>query len=94
MPITTVVCYVATCDTCGNNFEGDYILHGATEQEIREHVETFNGAVFGDHVWCEDCTPPCTCGHLFGEHDYGDAPCEDCACEGYTPLPSRRRSNE
>lgn len=86
MPITTTVCYVATCDTCGDDFEGDYILHAETMTEIREHVETFDGAVFGNHVWCESHIPPCTCGHLFGEHDHGDSPCDECECGGYDPL--------
>ncbi len=86
MPIKTVVCYVVTCDTCGDEFEGDYILHCHTQTEVREHVETFDGAVWGDHVWCENCIPLCTCGHLFREHDHGDAPCDECDCKEFAPV--------
>ena len=89
MAIDVTVCYVATCDICKEDFEDDYLPHFHSVTEAREHIETYDGAVFGDHVWCQDCIPPCSCGHLFGEHNHGDAPCEDCACEGYVPVPER-----
>jgi len=85
MPIKVTVCYLAECDECGNNFEHDYVPHFDNSAEAKEMVRDCEGVVYGDHVWCELHVPPCTCGHLFGEHDYGDGPCEDCPCDSYTP---------
>ena len=86
MAIKTTVCYVATCDKCDEDFEGDYVPHHHTEADARQTVRDCDGATFGEHVWCEDCIPPCSCGHSFADHDHGDQPCDECPCKGYAPA--------
>lgn len=86
MAIRTKVCYVAYCDGCGKTDEEDYIPHYDTEGEALEGLSDGDWFIWQGHIWCCSCVPYCRCGHLFGDHDYGGAACEDCSCEEYNPI--------
>jgi len=86
--ITEIKCYVAHCDTCkGEPESGDgYVPHFSSPKEFE--ADRYEWTVWQDKDWCEYCGPPvCVCRHLFGEHDYGEAPCQqaDCSCSEYSP---------
>ena len=93
--ITQTKCYVASCDTCGAEPESadGYIPHFANPQEFK--ADEYEWTIWQDKTWCEDCgASVCMCGHLFGEHDYGEAPCENesaegCPCQAYAPDEAR-----
>ncbi len=85
-------CFVLACDGCGEEPEhGDgYVPHYPAELkgEAEAQVQDCDWTVWNGRHWCLDCRPACsTCGHLFGEHDYGEAPCmeeDSCTCQAFT----------
>ena len=87
-----IECVHVVCDGCGEDCEnGDgYATHfpAELEGEAEEEAQNADWIVWDGHHWCEGCRPLCsTCGHLFGEHDYGEAPCEEeeaCTCQAFT----------
>jgi len=93
--ITETRCYVASCDSCGAEPESadGYIPHFASPEEFE--ANEYEWTIWQDKTWCEDCgASVCMCGHLFGEHDYGEAPCENesaegCPCQAYAPDEAR-----
>lgn len=92
MPLQKSECYTITCDVCGEDLQaGDgYIPHYPTENEARGEASEMDWVVWEEHYWCDrgTCLPNCVCGHLFGEHEYGEHPCQetDCTCQGFQPA--------
>lgn len=84
MALQKTECLVAYCDGCGTPREHNYIPHYESETAALDDLQDGEWTVWEGKIWCENCSPPCVCGHLFGEHDYGHEPCQDCACKGYT----------
>jgi hypothetical protein len=83
MGLEKTACLVARCDVCRTIQEHDYIPHYASESEAHEGLENDEWQMWEGHIWCYNCDPPCACGHGFGDHDFGEAPCQDCSCQGY-----------
>ena len=96
MTVKKQTCYTAHCDECDEVVENadGFTPHYNTEGEALSDVTDADWWVWEGHVWCPNCLPPCVCGHLFGEHDYGEAPCEpfgaDCSCQNYSPKPESK----
>ncbi len=79
-------CYVIVCDVCKNTHEGDgAIPHFYSIAEAQEYMEMFDCEyqAYKGVMWCWGCSPTCLCGHMFGEHEFGDEPCEECECDGF-----------
>ena len=93
MVVKKIECYVPYCDVCKQAHEGDYTVHYDTEAAALEDIQDHDWWVWEGHIWCLNCLPPCVCGHLFGEHDYGGSSCEDCPCKGYSPKPESKEAN-
>lgn len=93
-----IECIHVVCDGCGEDCEnGDgYATHYPAELEGEAEEEAMNADwhVWNGHHWCDrdGCLPACSaCGHLFSDHEYGDADCTfqfepvgDCPCVAFT----------
>ena len=94
MTVKKRTCYVVYCDVCDEHIEHDYTPHWDTEGEALSDATDGDWWVWEGHVWCPNCLPPCVyCGHLFGDHDYGEAPCVECSCPRYSPKPESKEVN-
>ncbi len=83
MSFTEIQCVVVSCDLCGDAFgPGDYLVPYDNEGEAKETLGEYGWTVDGTDVWCDNCCPLCTCGHLFAAHEFGDGACEDASCRG------------
>jgi len=96
VPIRQETCYVAHCNTCGEEYEnGDGVIyHMPTPELAREEAENCDWRFWKDKCWCEFHVPPCRCGHLLGNHDYGESPCQECGCQEYDPVEPEGRKEE
>ena len=85
-------CTVIVCDNCNQEIENmdGFTLHfpAELEGEAEEDAQNADWWVWEGQHWCESCgIPPCTgCGHMFGDHDMGEAPCEDCSCKVFVSI--------
>lgn len=83
-------CVVVICDICGTMDDcTDYIPHWDNEVDALESIVSFDcgWTIWKGSHWCPSCNPPCSdCtegAHYFGDHEYGEAGCSECACGGY-----------
>lgn len=87
MTIQKTECYTISCDVCGEPLEHDWIPHFESVAEAQEGAQEDDWYVWKDKAWHDWCNQPCTCGHLFGDHNYGETGCEaigqDCGCSEY-----------
>ena len=83
MGINVASCYTVTCDKCTLDLEHEYIPHYPTRGDAEQGAMDEDWVVINGLVWCDRCVPFCECGHGFAAHNYD--PCDDCACEGFTP---------
>lgn len=88
MSIQVSNCHHVRCDTCKKDVEnGDgFTFHYPDEGLAEEDAQNADWTVWNGHHWCDSCgAPNCTCSHMFGEHDYGEAECqeEDCDCKQF-----------
>ncbi len=86
MAIKSQTCFVLCCDLCnGMDADADFIPHFDNPEDARESGTYFdNGWTHWlGKDWCPSCNPACLCGDFFGDHEYGEDRCEECACGGF-----------
>jgi len=82
-------CIIVICNVCGGVDDcTEFVPHWDTEADALEHLDFFETGwtTWKDTHWCPNCNPPCSnCGDYFGDHEYGEEPCNNnpCECEGY-----------
>lgn len=75
------------CDVCGNQFEWDsgfVAMSAGNEDLLLDVARDSDWTIFDDEfaVCPSDAIPACTCGHLWGEHEYDEGHgCTEEACE-------------
>ncbi len=75
MATTRMICYVAVCDGCHQEFETDYTVHNDWAADAIGYATEYDWVSIGNKLYCERCA-----------EGYDGVPCANCddlvECEG------------